>query len=144
MTLASPLHLTAEDLLSLPDNGGMEFVNGQIVEKKVSELSADTEAQILFVLKLFVRDNPIAKVYPQSMGYQCFTMLADDPERMRKPDVSVILLERQRALPKKNPGYMPIAPDLAIEVISTNDLASEISGKGARISNRRLSIDLGR
>jgi hypothetical protein len=68
MTLVSPQHLTAEDLLSLPDNGGMEFVNGQIVEKKVSELSADTEGQICFVLKLFTRDHPIAKVYPQSMA----------------------------------------------------------------------------
>jgi Uma2 family endonuclease len=129
MTLASPLHLTAEDLLSLPDNGGMEFVNGQIAEKKVSELSVDTEGQIYFVLKLFTRDNPIAKVYPRSMGYQCFRMLPEDPDRMRKPDVSVIRIERHRTLPKKDPGYMPIPPDLAVEVISRNDLAFEITEK---------------
>jgi len=40
MTIASPPHqLTAEDLLGMQDNNSMEFVNGQIVEKPVSDLS---------------------------------------------------------------------------------------------------------
>jgi Uma2 family endonuclease len=130
MTLASPPPgLTAEDVLSLPNNGSMEFVNGRIVEKHVSELSADTEAQILFVLKRFTHDDGIAKVYPQSLGYQCFRMLPEDPDRMRKPDVTVIRMERQKALKIKDPGYMPISPDLAVEVISRNDLAYEITEK---------------
>ena len=130
MTLASPpSRLTAEDLLSLPNNGSMEFVNGQIVEKPVSELSALTEGEIFYVFKQFVHSNPVAKVYPQSMGYQCFQMLPDDPKRMRKPDVTAIRIERHRALPEKNPGYMPITPDLAVELISTNDLASAIAEK---------------
>ena len=63
------------------------------------------------------------------MGYKCFQMLPEDPGRMRKPDVSVIRIERFRALPKKSPGYIPIAPDLAVEILSTNDVISEVDEK---------------
>ena len=130
MTLASPPHrLTAEDLLSLPDNNSMEFVNGEIVEKCVSSLSSRTELRIAFLFSTFVETNRTALIFPQSMGYQCFRMLAEDPDRVRKPDVSVIRAERHRALPQKDPGYMPIPPDLAVEVISKNDLAYEIDDK---------------
>jgi len=120
MTLASPsTRFTANDLLRMPDNAGMELVDGQIVEKNVSSLSSLTELQIATVLKAFTDRTRIAVVYPATMGYQCFQSLAEDPYRMRKPDVSVIKIERYKLLQNLNPGYMPIVPDLAVEVLST-------------------------
>jgi Uma2 family endonuclease len=130
MTLASPLHrLTAEDLLRMPDNNTMEFVNGQIVEKNASFLSSDTEGQISTLLRTFSDRTGVAKVLPSSMGFQCFQTLTDDPDRMRKPDVSVIKMDRIKKLANPNPGYMPIVPDLAVEVISTNDTVRDVNEK---------------
>ena len=130
MTLASPpQRFTAEDLLGLADNSTMELVDGQIVEKNVSLLSSDTELQIGTLLRTFADRTGVAKVLPATMGYQCFQAVVDDPERMRKPDVSVIRMERIKKLANPNPGYMPIVPDLAVEVISTNDTVDGVNEK---------------
>ena len=66
------------------------------------------------------------RVYPSSLTYRCFV---DEPDRMRRPDVSVIRVERLRKLPDPNPGVMPIAPDLAVEVVSTHDKAQRVDAK---------------
>jgi Uma2 family endonuclease len=59
------------------------------------------------------------------MGYQCFP---DEPGKFRKPDVSVVSTARLVDIDSTT-GFMPIAPDLAIEVVSPNDLASELADK---------------
>src|SRR5258708_9121203 len=122
MTLAPTHHrATCEDLLRLSCNNTMELVYGQIVEKTAGLRSCRTELHIAWLFAAFADRNQLAIILPASMGYQCFQILVDDPDRMRKPDVSVIKMDRYKALPKPNPGYMPIPPDLAVEVLSTND-----------------------
>ena len=137
MTLASPPHrLTAEDVLRMPDNNTMELVDGQIVEKNVSFLSSDTELQIATLFRVFANRAGVSKVLPATMGYQCFQALREDPERMRKPDVSVMRMDRIKQLANPNPGYMPIVPDLAVKVISTNDTIYDVNEK---LSEYRLA-----
>ena len=117
---------TPQDLLAMPDNNGMELVDGQIVEKEVSRESSEVEGLILFRIQAFLADHPIAKAYPASLGYTCFP---DDPVKMRKPDVTVVQLSRLNQLSKGDSGYMPIYPDLAIEVISPNDVTYDTDEK---------------
>lgn len=117
---------TPEDLLRMPDNSTKELVDGQIVEKHVSVESSDIEGNFYFRFRAFLREHPIAKPFPASLGYQCF---ADDPTKVRKPDVTVVRLERLQELPGPNPGYMPIIPDLAVEVISPNDVVYDVDAK---------------
>ncbi len=116
----------------MPDNNSLELVDGQIVEKDVSAESSEVELLIGSRIVIFLLQHPVAKVYPATLGYRCFT---DDPDKVRKPDASVIRLERLNKLENQNPGYMPIAPDLAIEVISPNDLAYEIDEKVVEYHN---------
>jgi Uma2 family endonuclease len=118
--------LTPDDLLRMPDSGSMELVNGQIVEKQGSAESSEIEGLFFFQFHSFLQGNPVAKVYPQSLGYQCFKT---DPNKIRKPDATVILLDRLRKLPDPNPGFMPIVPDLAVEVISPNDMVYDVDEK---------------
>ena len=127
--ISAPDRLTPDDLLRVPDNAAMELVDGQIVEKDVSEESSLIEQWIGTRLTTFVMRNPIARVYSSSLGYQVFQHVPGDRDRIRKPDVSVIRLERVRSLPRVNPGYMPIVPDLAVEVLSPNDTAHEVAEK---------------
>jgi Uma2 family endonuclease len=117
--------MSPQDLLGMPNNSGMELVNGEIVEKTVSKKSSRVEVRIASLIDAYLAEHPVAEVYSSSLGYTCFP---DDPDRMRKPDVSVVLLERLRGLPA-DVGYMPIVPDLAVEVISPNDLTYKIDDK---------------
>ena len=129
-TISAPAErITPEELLRMPDNSTLELVNGRIVEKNVSSQSSEVELWIGTRLTMFVMSHPIAKVFPASLGFQCFRSLEFDRDRIRKPDATVIRLERIATLPDPNPGYMPIVPDLAIEVFSPNDTAHEMSQK---------------
>jgi Uma2 family endonuclease len=118
--------VTPEELLRLPDNNTMELVDGQIVEKNASVTSSQIELLFAFQFQAHALAHPFAKVFPASLGYQCFD---DDPGKVRKPDCTVVLLQRLNKLPDPNPGYMPIVPDLAVEVISPNDMVYEVDEK---------------
>ena len=121
--------VTPEELLRMPDNSTMELVDGQVVEKQVSMESSDVEAEITTRFREFLRDKGIGRAFPASLGYQCFQALPRDRERVRKPDCTVVRAERLATLPEPDPGYMPIVPDLAVEVVSPNDTARAIAVK---------------
>ena len=127
--IATPGPLTPDQLLSLPDSRTLELVNGQPVEIDVSRLSTRTEARIVRVLEGFVEQTPVAEVYTSGMIYRCFQNLAVDPNRMRRPDVSVLRLDRFRAIGDPNPGMLRIPPDLAVEVLSTHDVIADVDEK---------------
>ena len=58
-------------------------------------------------------------------SYQCFPAAA---RQVRKPDASFIRIDRLPA-GEEPEGHCPIAPDLAVEVVSPNDLYSEVEEK---------------
>jgi Uma2 family endonuclease len=118
--------VTPEALLAMPDASTLELVDGQLVEKEVSLLSSRVEVLIATKLQDFVERNPIAGVFPASLGYRCFP---DDRDKVRKPDVTVVRAERIKQLPDPDPGFMPIIPDLAVEVVSTHDTVYELGEK---------------
>ena len=122
--------MTADELDRAAQSRTAELIDGEPVEKIVSEESSRAELWIGTRLTMFVMSNPVALVYPSSMGYQVFQQVfPDDPGRVRKPDVSVIRADRRRQLPAVDPGYLPIVPDLAVEVVSPNDVWSDVVDK---------------
>ena len=127
MTIAPAKTYTPEDLLSLPDAVNYELVDGNLVERNSGSESSVIAALIATVLNNFIRGKRIGLVFGADCGYQCFP---DAPEEVRKPDVSVVASGR---LPGDKPpkGHTKIAPNLAVEVISPNDLAYEIEDKVA-------------
>jgi Uma2 family endonuclease len=118
--------VTPEDLLKLPDQGVLELVDGKIVEKNVSMISSEVEGKVFRVIANFLDSHGGAKVFPASLGYRCFS---DDPDKVRRPDVSVVAEGRLATLAAENPGYMPIAPDFAVEVVSKRDTVYEVGEK---------------
>ncbi len=111
-----PTRFTPSDLLNLEDEGLFELVDGKLVEKDMSSIANLTAGLVATALNNF---NAASKsglgVYPEQ-SFQCF---AHDPELIRRPDVAVIVAPRLGGVPEE--GHVPIAPDLAIEVISPND-----------------------
>jgi len=119
---------TLEDVLAMSDSAGIELVNGELVEKNVSMESSDIAMEIGSLLKQFVRTRDLGSVLGPDLGYACFESVTGDRNRLRKPDVSFIATGR--VSPEQyETGHCPVCPDLAVEVISPNDVADELQQK---------------
>src|SRR4051812_14896049 len=77
------------------------------------------------MLAVLGQDAGLGWVLDSEGSYKCF---AEDPRKVRKPDVSFI---RRGRLPDERipDGHVRIAPDLAVEVVSPNDTAYEVEAK---------------
>lgn len=126
-TIPTAAAITPEDLLALPDGVRFELVDGRLVERHMGMESSWIAARIIALLSGFTAGRRLGLLFGADAGYQCFP---DDPSRVRKPDVSFI---RAGRLPGDRPpaGHCPVPPDLAVEVISPNDLAYEVEEKVA-------------
>lgn len=117
---------TPEDLLSLPDQNAYELVDGRLVEQAMSIESAWSSGKILRLLGDHCDAQDPAWVLPGGeSGFVCFP---GHPNKVRKPDVAVIRRERPLST-KEWKGYARIPPDLAVEVVSTNELVEEVDEK---------------
>lgn len=116
---------TPEDLLELPDGKYFELVGGELVETAMSLESAWVASQVTERLNAVVRGGDGGVVMTDSASYQCFP---DAPSKVRRPDVSYI--RRGRLAPAQFQfGHCTIHPDLAVEVVSPNDLYYEVEIK---------------
>ena len=124
-TAAPVRRFTPEDLLTLPDSVSYELFDGRLVERGLGTVSSWVGGKLHRLLGDYVEAKTLGWVFPADASYQCFP---DEPERVRKPDVSFIRFGR---LPgeKLPEGHARIAPDFAVEVVSPNDLASELDRK---------------
>lgn len=103
---------------------GFEWVDGQMLEKPVSLKSSAVAVKLIAQLSVYVDKQQLGAVFESEASYQ-FTV--GKRKQVRKPDVSFI---SQARLPAELPdGHSPIAPDLAIEVISPNDEAEDIENR---------------
>jgi Uma2 family endonuclease len=116
---------TPEDLLAMPDGINYELVDGQLVERDTRTLSSWVAGRLHRLLDVFIEEHQLGWAFPEGHGYQCFP---DAPGKVRKADVSFVRGERLPASAGSE-GYMRIHPDLAVEVISPDDLAWEIDHK---------------
>jgi Uma2 family endonuclease len=91
----------------------------------MSALSSWVAGELHRAMGNYCQANPCGWAFPEGTGYQCFP---DAPLKVRKADVSFIGAERLPATIGSE-GYISIAPDLAVEVVSPNDLAWEIDEK---------------
>lgn len=124
---AAKAAVTPEDLLQMGSEGkGYELVNGKLEELNVSMLSSYVAGQAYLSLRHHVDAGHPGWVFPEGTSFQCFP---DDPGKVRKPDTAFIALERLTARQAMTEGHCPIAPDLAVEVISPNDYAKLVNQK---------------
>jgi len=116
--------VTAEQLLDMPGLGRCELTRGVLtmMTPAGSEHGA-VSVNLTAPLAVFVNANALGKVFASETGFQ----IAHDPDTVRAPDVAFVCAQRLPArLPK---GFFQGAPDLAVEVVSPSDRASEVLAK---------------
>jgi Uma2 family endonuclease len=123
--MAAVEHLiSAEELFQMPNLGRCELVCGKIKKFLPSEFIHG-----LIVINLTVLLGNFVKLHKLGvmMGAATGFIIHRDPDTVRAPDVAFIRAER---LPANLPqGYFDGPPDLAVEVLSPNDRASEVQAK---------------
>jgi Uma2 family endonuclease len=120
--MATKTLLTVEQFEQLPDDGlRHELDEGELISMpspfgKHGEIQGETCS----ILRNFVRPRSLGKVFVET-GFR----LSHDT--VRAPDVSFIRVERASALDLNR--RFECAPDLAIEIISPSETATEIAHK---------------
>lgn len=114
-----------DDLLTMPDGERYELVNGIPKERGMGAKAGEIGLLIAGALLTFVRANKLGRVYTSEAGYVCFP---GKPKSVRFPDVSFVRADRVPG-GRSPDGYFDIRPDLAVEVISPNDLYEDVEEK---------------
>lgn len=130
MVLAQPIDtvkelVTAEELWQMGGRGeNFELVKGELVEMTPpGGIHGSTASRLNTRLSNLVETHKLGIIMVET-GYR----LTTNPDTVRAPDIS--FLSAAKIPPDGLPdGYINGAPDLAVEVVSPGDTASEIQNK---------------
>jgi Uma2 family endonuclease len=118
--------LTAEQLASIPNNGTRcELVDGVL---RMMSPAGGRHGRIAGKLLLRVGNYVERQKLGETLAAETGFLLQKDPDTVRAPDVSFVSYERLGEF-ADYAGYLPLAPDLAVEVVSPDDRASEVESK---------------
>jgi len=118
--------LAATDLLILPDEKEFELIDGQLVKREMGNISSGIAIYLGGLISIFCRKNHLGWVCGADGG---FVIAQAGKESVRRPDISVYKVGRLPPGQGWASAYELIAPDLAVEVVSPNDLATEVETK---------------
>ncbi len=126
--------ITAEQLLAMPNDGNRyELIEGELhMMSPAGNVHGETAANITALLWNHVRQHRLGKVFAAETGF----LLSRDPDTVRAPDVAFVASE---SLPNNatESSYLPLAPNLAVEVVSPGDSSTQVEQKA------RMWLDMG-
>lgn len=126
MTTAVQTMVTAEDLWQMPGNGrGYQLSRGELIMvAPAGGGHGDVAYTVGFLLGMHVRANRLGKMVAAETGF----VISRNPDTVRAPDAAFIAKAKIPAegLPA---GYIPFAPDIAVEVLSPSDTQIAVEEK---------------
>jgi Uma2 family endonuclease len=119
--------MTIEELEQLPDDEYCyELVNGWLVrEPPPGGAHGYIAGEILLALGSHVKRAGLGWTFAAETG---FILVAEKPQTVRAPDASFVAKERLPRGPAPK-GHVPLAPDLAVEVVSPTNRWTEVAAK---------------
>jgi len=117
--------LTADELLylHLPDKQ-VELVRGKLIVREPPGYQHGLVALSLArLLANYAHDHNLGVVVAAETGFRLFS----NPDTVRAADAAFIGRERAPEPPPR--GYLALAPDLVVEVVSPSDRPGEVQGK---------------
>ncbi len=118
---------TEKRLMQLPDDGNVyELVGGQLEMSQAGLEHGEIAARLFTPLRSFVVERKLGIVVAASTGFWM------KPGNARSPDIGFIARERLRGR-RPTKKFFQGAPDLAVEVISPNDVWQKLNQKIAEL-----------
>ncbi|MFN8664066.1 MAG: Uma2 family endonuclease [Thermomicrobiales bacterium] len=115
--------LTIAEFEAEAREGLWELIDGEPVEVTPSAgLSSMIASRIGYHLNSYVESHPIGHVFSADGGF----ILFGDRATVRSPDAAFVRVER---LPKVPAAFVPLAPDLAVEILSPSDRLADALSK---------------
>lgn len=118
--------MTADEFLQLPQiEASLELIRGEVrTTVRPGARHGKIAWRVTWLLGQTVMPARLGEIYPSDTGF----LISRNPDTVRAPDGAFIRRERQHEIvnPEK---YIPIAPDLAVEVDSPNDRPGDIAEK---------------
>jgi Uma2 family endonuclease len=117
---------SASQLLLAPDDGSRrELLKGiLIVMSPAGSEHGRIASRILTRLSIHVEANNLGETFAAETGF----LIESDPDTVRAPDAAFVSYQKMSDVDDTT-GYLPLAPDLVVEVLSPNDSSSEIEAK---------------
>jgi len=116
--------VTGEELFAMGNMGPCELIEGEI--KAMSPTGNEHgayEGNFYFALRSFVQAEKLGKVQVGEVGIYT----RRNPDTVRGADV--LFISSARYAQQEAPGFLEIAPDLVVEILSPNDRWSEVMEK---------------
>ena len=105
--------------------GRWELIDGELVEMSPSGgIASSLAAWLIYLLTGHVAPRRLGKVYGADGGFVLFA----GQHTVRVPDVSFVRADRLPSL-EAQVGFLRLAPDLAVEVVSPTDRKREVEAK---------------
>jgi Uma2 family endonuclease len=117
--------ITIDEFAEMPLQGIWELIDGEPIElSPAAGRSGWISATIVALLANHVRQTRLGWAFSAETGF----ILFDDRQTVRSPDAAVVLRNRLAELPE---SFVPMAPDLAVEVLSPSDRMADALAKVA-------------
>lgn len=126
MVRAATEQITAGDFFAMADEAGVaELVRGEVT--RLTPAGGEhgvVAARLLARLLTYVESEGLGYVFAAETGF----VLATDPDTVRAPDLAFLSHQRLggRVIPR---AFVPLAPDLAVEVVSPSESAEAVQEK---------------
>lgn len=116
--------ITGEELLAMGDIGRVELVKGEVVPMSpTGHAHGFIEVNFAAVLHAFVHQRKLGRVLGGEVGIYTHR----NPDTVRGADVAFISNERLAQV--QSTGYLDVAPELIVEVMSPDDRWGEVNDK---------------
>ena len=117
---------TADQLYIMADDGNRyELVEGVLSMMSPAGSEHGWIAGRIFVrLATHVENHDLGRAYAAETGFK----ISESPDTVRAPDACFVSHERLATVEKRH-AYLPLAPDLVVEVVSPNDSSSDVEAK---------------
>jgi len=124
-TVSSQKLMTAEELFARSSQlGRCELIEGELVKMSpAGGEHGDLAFEFGRLIGNFVAEQKLGKVFAAETGFR----LETNPDTVRAPDVAFIASDRVEQA--KTEKFIPIPPDLAVEVNSPSDVIGDVVAK---------------